>query len=100
MDLQQAMKNPMRVFGTPENLEASLEYAPEEKRDILMQWKDQLQQVLMADDEGMLPANAKAGANADCLRRVTDILTRLTPGHSHVEPSTGPAMKTRDPRIS
>lgn len=82
MDLQQAMRNPMRVFGAPETLEASLEYAPEEKRDILLQWKDQLQQLLMADDEGMLRADAKAGANADCLRRVTDILTRLTPGRT------------------
>jgi hypothetical protein len=79
MNLQQAMKNPMGVFGTPEVLEASEEFAVEEKRVILMQWKDQLQQLLTADDESMLRANAKPGANADCLRRVTDILTRLTP---------------------
>ena len=50
----------------------------EEKRVILMQWKDQLQQLLTADDESMLRADAKPGANADCLRRVTDILTRLS----------------------
>lgn len=79
MNFQQAMKNPMSVFGTPEVLEASTEYASEEKRVILLQWKDQLQQLLTADDESMLRADAKAGANADCLRRVTDILTRLTP---------------------
>ena len=99
MDIQQAMKNPMRVFGTPETLEASIDYAPEEKRVILLQWKDQLQQLLTADDESMLRADAKPGANADCLRRVTDILTRLTPGRSHVEPATGVTMKASDPRI-
>lgn len=79
MNFQQAMKNPMKAFGTPEMLEASAEFATEEKRVILLQWKDQLQQLLTADDESMLRANGTPGANADCLRRVTDILTRLTP---------------------
>ena len=78
MKLQQAMKNPMAVFGTPERLDASKEFDQEEKRVILMQWKDQLQQLLTAYDESMLRADAKPGANADCLRRVTDILTRLS----------------------
>lgn len=79
MILHEAMKNPMGVFGTPEALEESTEYASEEKRAILLQWKDQLQQLLTADDESMLRTDAKAGANAECLRRITDILTRLTP---------------------
>jgi hypothetical protein len=79
MTIQQAMKNPMRTFGTPENLEASTDYALADKCAILLQWKDQLLQLLAADDESMLRADAKAGANAECLRRVTDILTRLTP---------------------
>jgi hypothetical protein len=79
MNFQQAMKNPLAAFGTPEILEASAEFAPDEKRMILLQWKDQLQQLLTADDESMLRANAVAGANADCLRRVTNILTRLAP---------------------
>jgi hypothetical protein len=79
MNLQQAMKNPMRVFGTPEALESSADFASEEKRVILLQWKDQLQQLLIADDESMLRANATPGGNADCLRRVTDILARLSP---------------------
>jgi hypothetical protein len=78
MNFQQAMKNPMSVFGTPEVLETSTEFAVDEKRAILRQWKDQLQQLLTADDESMLRADAKPGANADCLRRVTDILTRIT----------------------
>ena len=79
MNFPQAMKNPVGVFGTPEVLEASQELAVEEKRVILLQWKDQLQQLLTADDESMLRANAIPGANADCLRRITNILTRLTP---------------------
>jgi hypothetical protein len=77
MNIQHAMKNPNGVFGTPEVLEASTEFTVAQKRAILMQWKDQLQQLLIADEESMLRSDAKAGANADCLRRVTDILTRL-----------------------
>lgn len=77
MSIQNSMNNPSDVFATPEALEASSELTPAQKRAILVQWQDQLQQLLVADEEGMLRANAKAGANADCLRRVTDILTRL-----------------------
>ena len=77
MNLQQAMKNPNVVFASPELVEASTEFTAPQKRAILMQWKDQLEKLLVADDESMLRADAKAGANADCLRRVTDILTRL-----------------------
>lgn len=78
MDIQQAMKNPNVVFPSPEVLEASPELTAAQKRAVLMQWKDQLQQLLIADEESMLRDGAKAGANADCLRRVTDILTRLS----------------------
>jgi hypothetical protein len=77
MTFQQAMKNPMRLFGTPEVLEASAEFAAEEKRVILLQWKNQLKQLLTADDESMLSANAIPGANAECLRCITNILTRI-----------------------
>jgi hypothetical protein len=80
MNVQQAMKNPATVFGTPEGLDASTELTPAEKRAILLQWKDQLQQLLIADEESMLRADAIAGANAECLRRVTDILSRLEAG--------------------
>jgi hypothetical protein len=71
------MKNPNVVFASPEVLEASTEVTAVQKRAILMQWKDQLEKLLIADDESMLRADANAGANADCLRRVTNILTRL-----------------------
>jgi len=79
MNLQQAMKNPNVVFASPEVLEESTEFTATQKRAILTQWKDQLEKLLIADDESMLRTDAKAGANADCLRRVTDILTRLPP---------------------
>jgi hypothetical protein len=78
MNLQQAMKNPNVVFATPEALEASTEFTAMQKRAILVQWKDQLEKLLIADEESMFRADAKPGANADCLRRVTDILTRLS----------------------
>jgi hypothetical protein len=77
MNMQEAMKNPNVAFASPEVLEASTEFTTVQKRAILTQWKDQLEKLLIADDESMLRADAKAGANADCLRRVTNILTRL-----------------------
>ena len=79
MDIQQAMKNPNVVFSSPEVLEASSELTTVQKQAILTQWKDQLEKLLTADDESMLRPDAKPGANADCLRRVTNILTRLAP---------------------
>jgi hypothetical protein len=78
MNIQQAMKNPNVVFASPEVLEASTEFTALQKRDILTQWQDQLEKLLIADEESMLRAGAEAGANADCLRRVTNILSRLT----------------------
>jgi hypothetical protein len=77
MDIQQAMKNPNVVFATPELLEAAMMITAAEKLAILVQWKDQLEKLLIADEESMLRADARAGANADCLRRVTDVVTRL-----------------------
>lgn len=77
MNIHQAMKNPNVVFASPEVLEASTEFTTVEKRAILTQWKDQLEKLLIADDESMLRVDAKAGGNAECLRRVTTILTRL-----------------------
>jgi hypothetical protein len=79
MDMQQAMKDTNAMFASPEGLESSTEFTATQKRAILVQWKDQLEKLLIADDESMLRANAQAGASADCLRRVTDILTRLAP---------------------
>jgi hypothetical protein len=77
MNLQQAMKNPNVVFASPEVLEQSTEFTGTQKRAILRQWKDQLEKLLIADEESMLRADARAGMNADCLRRVMDTLTRL-----------------------
>ena len=79
MKLQQALKNPNVVFASPEVLEASQDFDAAEKRAILVQWKDQLEKLLIADDESMVRADARSGANAECLRRVTDILARLQP---------------------
>jgi len=77
MNLQQAMKNPNVAFASPEVLETSTEFTAVQKRAILLQWKDQLEKLLIADEESMLRANANAGANAECLRRVSDILARI-----------------------
>jgi hypothetical protein len=77
MDFDKAMKNPASVFGTPELLSESTELAVEQKRAILMQWKDQLHQLQAADDEGMQRSGETTGATGDVLRRVTSILSRL-----------------------
>ena len=78
MNIQQAMKNPNVVFASPEVLEGSSEYTAAQKCAILLQWKNQLEQLLVADEESMVRADSKAGRNADCLRRITNILTRLS----------------------
>jgi hypothetical protein len=77
MDIDRAMKNPANVFGTPEVLNESPELTAEQKRAILSQWKDQLQQLQTADDEGMQRSEGTAGATGDILGRVTSILSRL-----------------------
>ena len=76
MEYQQALKNPGKMFGTPEALESSTEFTVAQKRAILLQWKDQLVQLQKATDENM-PGPESNGAGADCLRRVVDALTRL-----------------------
>jgi hypothetical protein len=77
MDLDRAMKNPASVFGTPELLSETTELTAEQKRAILLQWKDQLQQFQAADDEGMQSSERTTGVTDDVLGRVTSILSRL-----------------------
>jgi hypothetical protein len=78
MDLEAAMKNPGATFGTPEVLEATRDLSVEHKRAILMQWKDQLQQLQTADDENMAGPETEAhGGIAELLKRVTTVLARL-----------------------
>lgn len=79
MTLQDAMKNPGRTFGSPESLESTPELTAAEKRAVLLQWKDQLQQLMVATEENMPGPETASGANAECLRRVVDALTRLAP---------------------
>jgi hypothetical protein len=78
MDIEKAMKNPGATFGTPEALYSSTELTAQQKRAVLLQWKDQLHQLLAAEDENM-PATDATGATSDCLRRVTNFLSRLEP---------------------
>ena len=81
-NLQEAMKNPSTVFGTPEAVEASSELTHEQKHAVLLQWKDQLQQLMVATEENMPGPETASGVNADCLARIVDALTRLDPqGH-------------------
>jgi hypothetical protein len=77
MDIDRAMKNPASTFGTPEALNESRELTAEQKRRVLLQWKDQLQQLQAADDEGMQQNDAAAGTTDDLLGRVTSSLSRI-----------------------
>lgn len=77
-DAPLAMKNPDTVFASPEAVEDALQLTAAQKRAILTQWKDQLRQLLIADEESMLRADPKPGANAECLRRVSDSMRRLS----------------------
>jgi hypothetical protein len=77
MDIDRAMNNPAGVFGTPEKLSESSELTAEQKRTVLLQWKDQLQQLQSADDEGMRQSEPGAGSTGDLLRRVTSVLSFL-----------------------
>ena len=83
MDIDSAMKNPMATFGTPEALFESAELTVEQKRAVLRQWQDQLEQFQTADDESMGAPGGRTAGTADCLRRVTNVLTKLqAPGLS------------------
>lgn len=77
MDIARAMKNPASTFGTPEALSESSELTAEQKHAVLLQWKDQLQQLQAADDEGMQQNDATAGITDDLLGRVTSNLSRI-----------------------
>jgi len=77
MDLQTAMKNPARTFGTPEAIESSAELSDAQKHAVLLQWKDQIQQLMVATEENMPGPETSSGVNADCLRRVVDALSRI-----------------------
>ena len=77
-DFASAMKDPGQTFGSPEALEASRNFSDEQKHAILVQWKDQLQQLMVATEENMPGPESSSGKNADCLRRIVDALSRLS----------------------
>jgi len=77
MDFDTAMKNPGAVFDTPEALGNSTELTSQQKRALLLQWKDQLQQLQAADEEGMQKSGPAAGSTAELLGRVSSVLARI-----------------------
>jgi len=89
MDIDRAMKNPEGTFATPEALSKSSELTTEQKRAILLQWKDQLQQLQAADDEGMQQNDAAASTTDDLLGRVTSSLSRIDADLKRVSNSSG-----------
>jgi len=77
MDIDRAMSNPASVFTTPEALSESSELTAAQKRAVLLQWRDKLQQLQAADDEGMRRNEAAAGSTDDLLGRVTSVLSQI-----------------------
>jgi len=76
-DFASAMKDPGRAFGSPEALETPPDFSGEQKHAILLKWKDRLRQLMVAAEENTPGPETSSGANADCLRRIVDALTRL-----------------------
>ena len=79
MDLEKAMKNPASTFGTPEALFESGQLSAEQKRAVLLQWQDHLEQLQAADEEGM-QTDETASGTGDLLARVSRVLSRLPAG--------------------
>ena len=77
MDIDKAMKNPSATFGTPEALYSSTDLTAEQKQAVLRQWQDQLEQLQAADDESMQAPGGRTSGTADCLQRVTTLLSEL-----------------------
>jgi hypothetical protein len=77
MDIDRAMKNPASSFVSPEAVSVSGELTAEEKHSVLLQWKDQLQQLQTADDEGMRQNDAATSRTDDLLGRVTSALSQI-----------------------
>jgi hypothetical protein len=77
VDLEKAMKNPASAFGTPEALRDATLLTMEQKRAVLLQWKDQLEQLQAADEEGMQRSEPGTGSTGDLLRRVTSALSDM-----------------------
>jgi hypothetical protein len=77
MDIDRAMKNPASTFATPEAVSESSELTAEQERAVLLQWKDQLQQLQTADNEGMRQNDAAVSTTDDLLGRVTSALSRV-----------------------
>lgn len=80
-DIGKAMKNPATTFGAPEAVESASGLTHAQKYAVLLQWKDQLLQLMAATDENMPGPETAGGADADCLRRIVDALSRLDPPH-------------------
>lgn len=77
VNLDKAMQNPASEFATPEAVSESTELTEKQKRAVLSQWKDQLQQLQAADDEGMQDSAGAPGAASALLGRVTSLLSRI-----------------------
>lgn len=78
-DFSKAMKNPGRAFATPEAVEQAENLSPGQKHALLTQWRNQLEQLMVATEENMPGPESASGANADCLRRIVDALIRMGP---------------------
>lgn len=76
LNLDQAMKNPGRYFGRPAAICDSTELSREQKRAVLLQWKNQLQQEQTADNENM-QGEGMPDVGAQTLEQVSKALLQL-----------------------
>jgi hypothetical protein len=76
LNLDQAMKNPGRYFGQPMAVCDSTELSREQKRAVLLQWKNQLQLEQTADNESM-QGEGVPDVGAQTLQQVSTALLKL-----------------------
>ena len=79
ISLEDAMIDPRRVFGTPENVVSNTQIGRSTKIEILCKWRQDEKALSVAENEGM------EGGNASLLHRVQKAIDELT------EPASGTA---------
>ena len=79
-----AAPNPATLFATPAELVESPDYSPEQKRQFLREWAQDLESRQIADSEGMAPEMPTKDAS---LLRIVQNALRLVEGDNN---SAGP----------
>lgn len=75
---EQAMSGIENVFATPTEVLQASDLSPDQRLELLRQWKQDLRQRMSASGEGMIARDP--GGTAELLRQVEGALPELPPG--------------------